>query len=507
MFITLLIWNLQHEPNGTNKRLNFNLQAGNPPTIHPYREFDLRSRSLFLALYEPLMRKQPDGTLTFAAAESVEIDSQQTHYVFHLRKQFWSNGEPLTAHHFERAWSYALSPTSVCARADLLYPIKNAEKVKRGELPLEELHVWAPDDYTLIVDLEHPTPYFLDLTATPFFAPLYDISDREPTVFNGPFIISEWVPEQKMLFIQNPHYWDRDAVGVDEIFFTMIKDPTTALLLYEQGGLDVIGDPLCALPFDALSSLKETGQLNYKVISRMLYILVNVDIPPLNNKTLRQALALSLDRKALTDHIFLADEPAFSQLPKTMTMCDTTEMQDNDSAALVLFEQALQEIGMTRETFPQIIFTYGNLSGLKNLAQWAQEQWKKKLGIDIKIEGLDWNTHAANLRRHQHQLGLLYLTTLYPDPMFFFDLFREKTSTSNYTGWENPQFQALLDQAEMTLDQDERLLILQEAEKLLMKEVPALPVLTQNVKYMVRDGVTLELTDMGTYDFKRAKKS
>lgn len=501
------MWISHQDQITTNERLNFNLQGGNPPTLHPYKDFDLRSRSLFLALYEPLMRKQPDGTLTFAAADSVEIDQTQTHYIFHLRKQFWSNGDSLTAHHFERGWKYALSPNSICARADLLYPIKNAEKVKKGELPLSELHVSAPDDYTLIVDLEHPTPYFLDLTATPFFAPLYDVSDKEPEVFNGPFIVGDWVPEQKMLLVQNPLYWEREAVGVKEIFFTMIKDPVTALLMYEQGELDVIGDPLCAVPFDALASLIETDKLKYKMISRIMYILINVDAYPFHNKALRQALSLSLDRTELIKYIYLADNPTYSPLPNTMNLCDTTSLQGNQNAlAKALFEQALQELQLTRETFPELIFNYGSIAGLKNVAEWFQNQWKMKLGINVKVEGLDWNTHATNLRRRQYQLGALYLTTLYPDPMFFFDLFREKSLTSNYTGWESAHFRALLEKVEMTLDLNERRSIMEEAERFLIEEMPAIPILTQNVKYMVQKGVTLELTDLGAYDFKGAKK-
>lgn len=154
-----------------SKTITLNLQEGNPLTLHPYVGVDLRSRCLFLNLFEPLMRANPEGVLECAAAQSVEIDPTQTVYTFHIRPHTWSDGEPVTSYHFEQSWKYALTPGSPCFRTDLFYPIKNAEKVKKGELPLDAVGISAPDPQTLVVTLEHPTPYFLDLTATSFFLP------------------------------------------------------------------------------------------------------------------------------------------------------------------------------------------------------------------------------------------------------------------------------------------------------------------------------------------------
>ncbi len=201
------------------KKIRINLQEGDPPSLNPYVGVDLRSRCLFLTLFEPLMRRNEKGEIVPASAESFNVDSTKTVYTFYMRPTFWSNGEPVTSYDFEKTWKYALTPGTFCFRVDLFYPIKNAEKVKKGKLPFEALGISAPDPKTLVVTLEHPTPYFLDLMATSFFSPLYTLSDTNPTVFNGPFIVKEHIPDQRLVFKKNPWYWDLENIDLDEICF------------------------------------------------------------------------------------------------------------------------------------------------------------------------------------------------------------------------------------------------------------------------------------------------
>lgn len=501
----LLFTGCQRKELVSNKKITINLQEGDPPSLNPYIGVDLRSRCLFLALFEPLMRKNATGELTLAAADAVDVDSTQTLYTFHIRSHRWSNGEPVTAYHFEKAWKYALKPGSHCFRADLFYLIKNAEAVKRGELPLDAVGIWAPNEKTLVVQLEHPTPYFLDLTATSFFAPLYHPSDEEPTDFNGPFVVKERVHDQKLVFKQNPRYWDVKTIGLEEINFTMIKDPITALTLYEKGELDLVGDPFSSLPFDVIPALEASGQLKSKLISRIFYLLLNTDVIPFNVKSFRQALGLSIDRRQLTEHLFFGELPSLSPLPKPLSSIEEKEFEQCQKNAVLLFEEALKELNLTRENFPIITLSYADLSGQKKLAEFIQEQWKKKLGIETKIECSDWNIHMSKVRKGNYQIGTLHLTTLYQDPMFYFDLFRDKKSLCNYTRWENANFRNLLEKSEKTIDKNDRHLYLQEAEWQLFDEMPAIPLFTQNLQYLVQDRVNLEITDVGIYDFKYSK--
>ena len=489
------------------KKLTLNLQEGNPPTLNPYVGIDLRSRCLYLALYEPLMRRNAKGVLEPAAADKVEVDSTQTIYTFHLRPQTWSNGEAVTSSHFAEAWKYALNPKSLAPRADLFYLIKNAEKVKKGELPIEAVKISTPDKETLVVELEYPAPYFLDLTASSFFAPLYSVLEKEPSCFNGPFIVGKWVQDREFVLRQNPLYWDLKSVQLKEVCFTMVKDPTTALAMYEKGELDLVGDPFSSLPFDAIPTLMKSGQLKTKLISRIFYILLNTNSFPFQNKSIRKALGLSLNRSELTKHLFFGEVPALSHLPKTLSMVDNDKLEHPKEESKALFEKGLKELQLTRETFPKIVFSYANLSGQKKFAEFVQGQWKENLGIDIDVVCSEWNIHVVNLRNKNYQMGTIHLTTLYQDPLFYLNLFRDKKNFSNYSGWEDPSYRALLEKSEKTTDKNSRNQFLEQAERVLFDEMPVIPIFTQNLQYLIRNNIDLVILDVGVYDFKWTRKN
>lgn len=483
------------------KTITLNLQEGDPPSLNPYVGVDLRSRCLYLTLFEPLMRRGREGQIELAAAQKVEIDPTQTIYTFHLRPHKWSNGEDVTAHQFADAWKYALKPISPCFRADLFYVIKNGEKVKKGELTEEHLGLHIPDPHTLIVTLEHPTPFFLDLTATSFYCPLYVASGQEPSCFNGPFIVKEWIPDQKFVLEKNGGYWDKDSLKVEEICFTMVKDPMTALAMFEKGELDLVGDPLSPLPFDTIPTLRESGALQNKTISRIFYLLINTESYPLQCASLRKALSAAIDREALTQHLFFGEIPTQAPLPTTLSYL---ENQTDGGDALQFFEQALEELNLTRESFPKIIFSYAELSGQKKLAEFLQSQWSQKLGIDVELLCNEWNVHSPNLRKGNYQIGTLHLTTLFQDPMFYFSLFRDKRDSCNYCRWENEEFRSLLEASEKTTDPVVRRDYLRRAEEKLMEEMPVMSLFTQNLQYMLDDGLDLSISDLGLYDFKYA---
>lgn len=491
-----------------HKVLRFNFQEGDPPSLNPYVGVDLRSRCLFLALNEPLLRRDEKGDLTLAAAASYEISPDQKTYTFHIRPHLWSNQEPVTARHFENAWKLALDPSSPCIRADLFYPIKNAKKVKSGQLPPDALGIYSPDSQTLIVELDSPTPYFLELVATSFFLPLYTPTLDEPRYFNGPFLVEEHIPEEKLMLCKNSLYWDEGSVNIDRLHFMMIRDPMTALELFQKNELDIVGDPFSTIPFDVVPTLAAKNELESKVISRIFYLLLNTETFPLNNRHIRKALSLSIDRDAFTKHVFFGQEKTFSLLPQPLSMLNASEVLTySQESSVDIFEKALEEIKLTRKTFPALTLCYAELSGMKKMAEFVQQRWKEVLGIEVKLKCSEWNVHAADLRSHNFEIGALHLTTLFQDPIFYFDLFRDKSSRSNYCCWESPNFQNLLNLSEKAHTAVERHEYLKLAERLLMEEVPAIPIFTQNFQYLKQKNVSISLVDLGIYDLKKADKT
>ena len=482
-------------------KITINLQEGDPPTLNPYVGVDLRSRCLFLALYEPLMRKNEDGSLSYAAAESVDIDPSQKIYTFHLRTQRWSNGELVTSRHFADAWKYALTPGTPCIRADLFYPIQNAEQVKKGELPMDALKLFTPDDSTLVVELDYPIPYFLELTATSFFAPLYELNEKDPTCFNGPFTLSERTRDVSLTLSKNPLYWDANSVRLDQVVFTLVKDPMTAYSLFERGEIDVIGDPFSSLPIEVLPSLDASGRLRSKLISRIFYLLLNTTAPPFDNAKFRKALSFSIDRAAVTKDLFYGELATFSCIPKTLSLLEEEALKIEDPRRLL--EEALLEMGLTRETLPKITLSYAELSGQKRFAEFIQQEWGEKLGIEIDVVGSQWNTHIVNLRKRNYNIGTFHFTTLYQDPMFYFEFFKDARALGNYTGWEHPEVMGLIEQSNRSIDPKERKEMMARIERKIFDEMPAIGLFTQNLQYLVQEGVNLVISDLGIYDLKK----
>ncbi len=161
----------------------------------------------------------------------------------------------------------------------------------------------------------------------------------------------------------------------------MIKDPATALSLYEKQELDLVGDPFSPLPFDALPELEKKGVLRVKPVSRIFYLLVNTERFPMSSRSFRKALSLSIDRAALTKHLFFGEIPTLSSLPEQLSLISENVLQSKKENISSLMQEALRELNLTLEKLPVITLSYAELSGQRKLAEFVQEQWEKKLEI------------------------------------------------------------------------------------------------------------------------------
>ncbi|MBY0529359.1 MAG: peptide ABC transporter substrate-binding protein [Rhabdochlamydiaceae bacterium] len=491
----------------TSSTLQLNFQEGDPLSLNPHVGIDLRCRAIERLLFEGLTRVDSKGECQLAAAEHVELSLDQLTYTFKLRPHLWSNGEKVTAHQFEASWKEALKPDGLCARSDLFYIIKNAKAAKLGNVPLEDIGVSALDEHTLTVTLENPAPYFLDLLTHPIFSPLYSF-ESEPTVFNGPFSIQEWKRDVALQLQANPNYWDLEHVGSSGIQFSFVKDPMTVLSLFEKGEIDFIGDPMTTLPLDALSSSSFQKRLMYQDVARTYWIYVNTEKFPYNCVKIRRALAYALDRKMLTDHIFQGCLPHKSPVPRNLSLLnDEAIYADADvKSACQLFEEALLDLGLTRETLPQVILSYSTISGQKTLAEAIQQRWKEVLGIDVAIEGSEWSVLASYFNNGKFQMGGVLRSAVYNDPLYHLEIFKNKEFPYNASFWENEQYQQWLNLASLAPDTMTRLDYLRNAERLLVEEMPVIPIFVDTYKFMTNRNLQGFIIDKsGCIDFKQAR--
>lgn len=479
---------------------------GSPSSIHPHTGIDLNCRILIKALFEGLTRINNQGIIELAAAESVSVSPEQTTYTFTLRPHKWSNGEPVTAYQFENTWKKALAPDSSCLRADLFYPIKNAQRAKKGEVPLEEVGVYALDPQTLVVELEHPTPYFLDMILNPLFAPLYEDAPS-PQIFNGPFQIKKWDHDSALVLEKNPLYWDAASVLLDEIHFSFISDPSTAVMLYEKKEIDWVGHPFTNLPIDAIAKLESSDDFHSTPIRAVYWLNLNTERFPLNSAKIRKALSIALNRESLAKHVLLGETATKIVNPPPLALLKENSVYPDHHVKLAqqLFEEGMRELNLTRETFPTLTFNHSDIAGQKKLAEAIQQSWEKNLKIKVELQMAEWNVFFANLGQRQYQIGGCIFFSAFYDPIYFLEFFKEKANRYNNPQWENKHFQKLLQLADLETNQAIRFEHLKQAEEILLEEMPIIPLFIYNAKYLKSPALKeLVVSQTGQVDFKWA---
>lgn len=486
--------------------LNLNFQEGLLPSLHPHTMMQyIRAISIGKSLYESLTRLDAQGKPQLAGAEFVEVSPDGLHYTFILRENKWSDETPVTAYQYERAWKEALSPTSNCARADLMYLIKNAEQIKKGELPLDAIGVKAIDDKTLTIELIYPSPYLLELLALPIFAPLFDIKHKEPITFNGPFMVDSWQHGDYLRLKRNPYYWDRENISLEQIDIYMIQDSMTAYSMFEKGKIDWVGAPLVPLSAEIVGHLEKKKALKSHSVIRPYWLFLNTQHPSLSSPSIRHALSLAINRDEITNHLLIGSYPLRKPCPLALDPhTPTINLEENLEEAQRQFELGLKELRMTRKTFPPLVITYSQQTGRKLLAEYLQQAWSKAFDIKVILEPQEWNVMRNNLQNGNFQVSGCFEGALYSDPIGILDRFTTK-NTSNYPKWENRNFKEKIGRAKREPNLEVRMKYLAEAENILMEELPFIPIGSDKYLYAHHPNLKGYIFDFGgACDFSRA---
>lgn len=490
----------------THVRMNI---AGEPQTLDPRKARDLKCQTIARMLFEGLARVGKDEKTQLALAQDVSISPDLKTYTFHLKDAVWSNGDPVTAEDFAYTWKKTLSPDFVSDTAFYLYPIKNAQKVKQGAVSLDALGVYALDEKTLVVELENPTPYFLELiTLAPFFPVNHKIDQENPFwaqkadtyVGNGPFSLHSWKHHDCLHLKKNGEYWDKNAVQLTDLELTMVQEETE-LKLFEKKELDWAGSPLSVLPIDAIKALHKVQK---KEILGTYLIRLNTERAPFNHPNIRKAFALAANRKLIVDHVTQGNQiPATGLVPLSLGLQQKAYFQDGDrETAKKLFEETLAE---SNAPLPEMTLMYN--AGERNhlIAQALQQQWFEVFGIRIKLEGIEGKVYFDRLSKQDYSMASGSWIADFADPINFLEVFKYKKGGSNNTLWENAQYVALLDQSMQTADSLMRQKILADSEELLMREMPIIPIFHYTMLYVNQSYLQdVIVSSLGQMDFKWA---
>jgi len=484
-----------------------------PITVDPGFAEDTTSGVFVRALFDGLTRTGEEGKVHESMAEKIVVSADLTTYTFYLRNAQWSNGDPVTAHDFEYAWKRVIEPENAASYAYQMFLIKNAEKANQGKATLDEVGVKALNDNTLQVTLEHPTPYFLELTAFYTYYPVNKkvvssnpdwANDVRTHVGNGPFKLFLWERENRIKLVKNENYWDKDSVKLDGIDFSIINDSEEELSKYLDGELDWAGAPLGFIPADAVPYLDEEGLLYTKPIAGVYWYKFNTEQPPFQNAKIRKAFAYALDRQMLFENVSMYNMAAMGVVPPTMSLKPEGYFKDNDVAtAKKLLAEGMKELGISK--LPPITLTFNTSEGHKVIAEEVQRQWKESLGVDVQLEIKDWKVHLEDLHNGDYQIGRMGWLADFNDPINYLELFKDKYGGTNDTRWENPKYKELLNQSALEKDPLKREKMLAQAEQILMEDMPVMPIYFYINAWVKRDYVQGVIMDgLGTVDYKWA---
>lgn len=379
------------------------------------------------------------------------------------------------------------------------------ERYRREVVEPELLGIRAPEDLLLEVELESPTPYFIDLCG--FYA-LYPVNRRnleeakarwpgswelewlrpENIVTNGPFRVLFRRINDRIRLVKNHSYWDADAVAFESIDVLAVDRLGTSLNLYLTGAVDWIDRPIT----NVVPRLLAREDFRPSPYFGSYFYRVNVTRPPFDDRRLRRALALSIDRKAICEKVTKAGErPFWGFVPPVLPDHPKVRMQGSAAAEAYpegdyvrAFEQDLARarelvaeagFGPGGRALPTIEIHYNTDETHKDVAEVIADTWKRHLGLNVKLLNQEWKVYLDTQKTLGFDVSRSAWIGDYPDPNTFLDMF-VTGGENNRTGWGDPRYDELVRRAAREPDERRRTELLVEAEEILLRELPILPI-------------------------------
>ncbi len=451
-------------------------------------------------LYEGLMSVDASGQPVPAAAERYEVSADGGAYTFHLRPQLrWSNGDAVTAQDFVAAWRRLVDPATAAPYAQMLSVVRNADAIQAGAAGLESLGVRAVNSQTLLVELQKPTPYFLNLLTHPGTFPLH-----RPTlaahgnrfakpgilVSNGAYSLARWDFGSKIIAVRNHQYWNDSQTHIDRVEYHAIAQATAELGAYRADALDCTA----TLSMSQMDWIREhlAAELHVSPQLAVYYYGLNLRGPPFSGAPqLRQALSMVIDRDRLVQSVTgLGEIPAYGMVPP-QTLGYAAQMPDWAGWPLQRriqrARELLREAGRDAPRRIELRYNTGELH--TRMAVAVASMWKEALDIDTDLRGEEFKVLLQDIDRGEGvQAFRASWVADYNDAYSFLQLLRTGFGI-NLPRYSNAQYDAALDIANAQADPGRRAGYLQQAERLMLEDQPLIPLYFYVNKHLVKPRV------------------
>lgn len=508
--------------------LNINL-ASEPDYLDPALNTTVDGGCLAVNSFAGLYTYDKDGGLTPALADAMpEVSEDGTVYTIHMIESKWSNGDDLKAADFVYSWNRVIAEETA---ADYAYLFDLIARKDDGTLAVE-----TPDEYTLVITLNSPCPYFNELLAFPTFFPVHQASVEAANpdgtvpgkwaqeagfVCNGAYTLQTWNHNESMVYVKNPNYYDAANVTMDELHFMLSADDTAIYAAYNSGDLDYID----TVPNDEISSLNGINP-EFGILDNIgtYYIGFNVNDPMFDGKTveeaakMREAISLLVDRQFIVDNVGQTGQVlADSFIPEGMAdgnggvfkQADTSYYDATATGAgeLETAKGLLEEAGYTFTdngdgTYaidPAINMTFLTNDGTGHIAVGESiQQDLALLGINMEIKTEDWNVFIEDRKNGNFTLAREGWLADYNDPVNMLEIFTtdsgnndmhlgQGTPVSSSPEWS--EYDALIDEIRSTTDFAARVDLMHQAEDMLMETWAVIPIYYYNDVYMQKSNV------------------
>ncbi|TCP69259.1 peptide ABC transporter substrate-binding protein [Baia soyae] len=482
-----------------------------PPNLDSAISSDSASRNVLANTQEGLYRHSKDGkSIEPALAEGEpKISPDKLTYTFKLRDSKWSDGKPVTAKDFEFAWKRALAPETASEYAFILHALKNGKGYNENKgKKAEEVGVKALDDKTLEVKLERVTPYFLDLVAFPNYLPQREdivkqhggkagkfAKEANTNVYSGPFKLTEWKHEQSYTMEKNDQYWDAKSVKLNKVVTKVMKDSSATINAYNTNQVQVT-----LLGTDYIPKYKDKKEAVSVAEGSSWYLEMNQKNKLLQNKKIRQALNLALDKKEFQSNV-LQDKsvPAGGLVPpeikangndanKLYREAFPEEPKFDATKAKGLFEEGLKELKLSQA--PVLEMVTDDTTAAKRHGEYVKDAYKKNLGLEIKVSSVPFKQRLERGKKGEFDLLASGWHADYSDSLSFIDLF-ETGAPYNRGKWSNKEYDELVKKIRenTTGNVEDRLQNQRKAEQILLEDAGIVPEYYRSVYYMVKPEV------------------
>ena len=464
-----------------------------PLTIDPRKNGDTITSALHYMIFDGLVRINSQGAFELALAESYKISEDRKTYEFTLRDAYWSNGDPILAKDFENSWKRSLHPNYPTPCPQIFFFLRNAEKARNGLVNFSEVGVKAVGPKKLKIDLENPCPHLFSLLSLCNLFPAPSLLDTnldwvDPSRIpvSGPFQITSWKKREKISLQKNPLYWDKNNVTLQELTILIRSNPNDILKLFNERKIDLISNLYCAIPAEMLKEYEHSDLVQPISLGATVFCSFNNSLFPFSNKFIRKAFSLAIDREEITSFYEIPAErllppPFIKGTSETLIRHDKVEARNClklGMKELGIFEDGDQQ--KLRTFFDKMVLYFENTIPRARVAKILQKQWKECLGIQVRLEPINYQTHVQKFYEGDYSMQIGHWISQYMDPLSILERFKNRSLLKNFPRFECQIYSRIIDKINELTDhtlRDEHIL---KAESLLSEEACLSPLYHYN---------------------------